>query len=80
MFSAKFYGAFRWVLSIKIIMEPHMFWKRIKDGLDNFDKIQVRYLNDLIFDIVKSIVIKSRDLILFDPLDFKKLTEKTAYS
>ena len=51
-----------------------------KDGLDNFDKIQVRYLNDLIFDIVKSIVIKSRDLIMFDPLDFKKLTEKTAYS
>ena len=54
--------------------------KRKKDGLDNFDKIQVRYLNDLIFDIVKSIVIKSRDLIMFDPLDFKKLTEKTAYS
>lgn len=47
---------------------------RILDGLDNFDKIQVRYLNDLIFDIVKSIVIKSRDLIIFEPLDFKKLT------
>lgn len=53
---------------------------RILDGLDNFDKIQVRYLNDLIFDIVKNIVIQSRDLIMFEAIDFKKLTEKTACS
>jgi len=45
------------------------------DGLDNFEKVQSRYLNDIIYDIVKSIVLQYRAELLFDPLDYKRLTK-----
>lgn len=48
----------------------------IKDGLDNFEKVQSRYLNDIIYDIVKSIVLQYRAELLLAPLDYKRLTTK----
>ena len=47
-----------------------------EDCLDNFEKVQSRYLNDIIYDIVKSIVLQYRAELLFDTLDYKRLTAK----
>jgi len=47
----------------------------ILDGLDNFEKVQSRYLNDIIYDIVKSIVLQYRAELLLAPLDYKRLTK-----